>query len=239
MTEPIPLGAEPADLAAEHALGVLDGPERAEAERRLLADPAFAAEVEGWRWRLARLADEAAPHDPPAHVWTAIAQRLDAGAGGVVELKLRRTLAAWRGATALAGVVAAVLAVALTWPRSAPAPLREPPAAPLQTASLSGTAGGSVVFVAVLDPGRRELVLTPAAVSRTAGRSPQLWVIPAGGKPVSLGLAAFALPVRIPVDAALGVATRRTLAVSLEPVGGSPTGQPTGPVVATGELKAL
>lgn len=239
MTDPVLPGAEPADLAAELALGVLDGPERAQAERRLLADPAFAAEVESWRLRLARLADEAAPRAAPAHVWTAIARRLETG-GGVVELKLRRALAAWRGAAGVAVAVAAGLAVVLAWPRPAATPTPVAPGpAPLEAASLSGAAGGSVVFVAVLDPGRRELVLTPASISRTAGRDPQLWVIPAGGKPVSLGLAAFGRPVRIPVDAALGASARRTLAVSLEPAGGSPTGQPTGPVVATGELKAL
>jgi anti-sigma-K factor RskA len=29
------------------------------------------------------------------------------------------------------------------------------------------------------------------------------------------------------------------LAISVEPAGGSPTGQPTGPVVATGDLKSI
>lgn len=240
MTAPAPdlLEDPPPDLAAEHALGVLDAPERAEADRRLLADPAFAAEVEGWRCRLAALAEEAASRDAPDRVWAAVARRLDDG-GGVVELKLRRAVIAWRGATALAGAVAAGLAIALAWPRPIPAPVVAPPTAPLETASLAGAGGGAVAFVAVLDPARHELVLTPAAVSHIAGRSPELWVIPTGGKPVSLGVVAFGRPVRIQVEDGLGVQARRTLAVSLEPSGGSPTGQPTGPVVATGELRSL
>ena len=41
--------------AAELALGVLDGEERAAALRRVLADPVFAREVERWRRYLAAL----------------------------------------------------------------------------------------------------------------------------------------------------------------------------------------
>ena len=236
----------PPDLAAEYALGVLDGAERVEAERLLLADRAFATDVEAWRWRLAALAEEAAAREAPDRVWPAIARRLDdggvggggGGGGGVVELKLRRALTIWRGAAAFAGAVAAGLAIALVRPR--PTPLVVAPApAPLETASLSGAKGSAVAYVAVLDTARRELVLTPAAVSPTPGRSPELWVIPTGGKPVSLGVVAFARPVRVALVAGLGDPARRTLAVSLEPTGGSPTGQPTGPVVATGELRAL
>ena len=44
--------------AAELALGLLDGDERAAALRRVLADPAFAREVEDWRNRMAGLFDD-------------------------------------------------------------------------------------------------------------------------------------------------------------------------------------
>lgn len=54
--------------------------------------------------------------------------------------------------------------------------------------------------------------LSLAAVDQ--GRSLELWAIPADGKPIAL-------------------------AVSLEPKGGSPTGQPTGPVLYQGALAAL
>ena len=43
-------------LAAEHALGVLTARERAAAETRMAIDPAFAAEVDAWRLRLANSA---------------------------------------------------------------------------------------------------------------------------------------------------------------------------------------
>ena len=60
----------------------------------------------------------------------------------------------------------------------------------------------------------------------------ELWLIPPGGTPVSLGL----------LEAApLTLATARpqagwTLAVTLEPAGGGPNGQPTGPVLMAAEV---
>lgn len=249
-----PPEGDPHDPAAELALGVLDGEERAAAERRLLTDPAFSREVEGWSLRLAAIAAEAAPREPPAAVWPRIESRLDAGAGAeggagaVVELRLRRSLGVWRAIAGGAGAIAAALAVVLAMPHQAapPAPAA-PPAAPvvartgggvLEAASLSSPKGGQIAFIAVYDPERRELVLTPATLGRTSGRSPELWVIPAGGEPIPLGVGQFGKPVRLKVDALTGKAAG-TLAVSIEPEGGSPSGKPTGPVVATGQLQAL
>jgi len=70
------------------------------------------------------------------------------------------------------------------------------------------------------------------------GHDHQLWIIPAGGSPVSLGIVRAGAPVRIQVPAAVAphFRARSAVALSVEPAGGSPTGQPTGPVVAAGEL---
>jgi anti-sigma-K factor RskA len=45
--------------------------------------------------------------------------------------------------------------------------------------------------------------------------------------------------INLPPDLAGRVASDMTLAVSLEPPGGSPTGAPTGPVIASGKLTSL
>ena len=78
----------------------------------------------------------------------------------------------------------------------------------------------------------------PAALLTTDKRSMELWLISQGGKPSSLGLIAAGQPVRINVPAELltHVGSGATLAVSLEPPGGSPTGQPTGPVYRGGGI---
>jgi anti-sigma-K factor RskA len=96
---------------------------------------------------------------------------------------------------------------------------------------------GPAVFVAVVDPQSHVIVVTPASVAKTKDRSPELWLIPAGGKPIALGLAAFGRSVRLNPKVQIGDPARAILAVSMEPLGGSPTGQPTGPVVATGALE--
>ena len=66
-------------------------------------------------------------------------------------------------------------------------------------------------------------------------RVAQLWVIGGDGVPHSLGLLAARPTVLAPRGADRGrIAPGATLAISIEPLGGSPTGLPTGPVVATG-----
>jgi anti-sigma-K factor RskA len=66
-------------------------------------------------------------------------------------------------------------------------------------------------------------------------RSLQLWYVGANAPPRSLGLLTEAD--RLSLPAALRGATEgATLAVSVEPKGGSPTGSPTGPVVYSGRL---
>jgi anti-sigma-K factor RskA len=234
-------------LAAECALGLLEGVERDGAERRRLREPAFDRAVEVWEDRLAGLTDSIAPVAPPAQVWTGIMQQLGSG-GAVVELRLRRSLAVWRGVAASAGAIAAALALALIWPRT-PAPLtggrlvasnaeqRQPALEKVMTARMVGGAKGPAVFVVVVDPQSHVMVVTPASITAAKGRSPELWLIPAGGKPIALGLAAFGRSVRLDPKVAIGDPSGSILAVSMEPLGGSPTGQPTGPVVATGALE--
>jgi anti-sigma-K factor RskA len=80
-------------------------------------------------------------------------------------------------------------------------------------------------------------VLTSLSGSRTAaGHALELWALaPGAHRPVSLGV--------IPPDGRLVFGNARfapragaALLISLEPAGGSPTGQPTGPVVFQGQL---
>ncbi len=235
MSDPdIPRGEDSDALAAEYALGVLDDAELRAARLRAAADPAFAREVEDWRARLAGLIDEVPAVPAGADIWPAVARRLEQGQdGGGVVLRLRRRLTAWRSAAGAAAALAAVLALALVWPRT------QSSAAPVLTARLSGTPSGPAVFVALYDPTRRAIVLTPASVTASADRSPELWLIPTGGKPVALGVATFGASVQLISTAGAGGLASGVLAVSVEPRGGSPTGQPTGPVIATGQLTRL
>ena len=72
-------------------------------------------------------------------------------------------------------------------------------------------------------------------------RSLEMWVIPSDGKPVSLGVVPAGGDGEIRLSRAQKalIGESITLAISLEPEGGSPTGRPTGPVLYQGVLTAL
>ena len=72
------------------------------------------------------------------------------------------------------------------------------------------------------------------------GRAHELWVIPAGGTPSSLGTMAEGRMTHMELAAGLAELLRQgaTIAISVEPPGGSPTGAPTGPVIAAGTLES-
>ena len=95
--------------------------------------------------------------------------------------------------------------------------------------------------VASWDPDRKQLILAVAGkLSGNSAHSHELWVIPAGGKPVSLGTLSGSDQSHVRLANALADLLREgaTIAISVEPRGGSPTGSPTGPVVASGPLKS-
>ncbi len=74
-----------------------------------------------------------------------------------------------------------------------------------------------------------------------AGKALELWILPAQGNPVSLGLLPTSGEARRPLTAAqrAALAGAKQLAVSLEPSGGSPTGLPTGPVLHVAALSPV
>ncbi|MFP5406588.1 MAG: anti-sigma factor domain-containing protein, partial [Gammaproteobacteria bacterium] len=83
--------------------------------------------------------------------------------------------------------------------------------------------------------------LTPLARTEVGPRQAlELWTRPDGAPaPVSLGLVAADRSTLIPPDRLPGIGARQFFAVSLEPESGSPTGSPTGPVLAAGESVRL
>ena len=218
--------------AAEYALGVLDAGERRAAERRIATDAVFAREVAFWEAKLGGLADTVAPVTPPAGGWgrieTALASEEASARRGVWN-----NLALWRGLALAMGTLAAACIAALIYVGTVapPAPLLA------RLDAESGQAG----FVAAVSPGGTTLTIVPASLLTADQKSMELWLIPDGEKPHSLGLIDPDRPVTVTVPESLlpKISSNAVLAVSLEPPGGSPTGQPTGPVIANGKLAAL
>lgn len=207
MTEPGDHLPEPEALAAEYVLGTLPLTDRIAAEALIARDPAFRALVEDWRDRLAPLNEGYAPEDPPPELFGRIETRLFPRA---------RRGAGWL-LGALAGLAAAALAaMALV------AVLPSPPA-PL-TAELRAE-NQPLVMEARFDPSAGALTVTrTAGPAAEAGRDYELWMIPEGGAPVSMGVVREAA-LTVPLSA---LPAGSTLAITLEAAGGSPTGAPQG-----------
>lgn len=227
-------------LAMDFALGALGRAERRAAELRLRSDPAFRALVEAWQADLSPLDDQTAAVAPPATVWAGIAAEITpvkpVAAAPVARAGLWNSLSLWRG-MALGATAAAAIAVAQIG--SAPPPPGAPPQ--MLVAALVG-ADGKPLLSAAYDPLRGSVVLTPATQrDDTAGKSPELWVIEGDKPPRSLGVIDIQGPNAHAISSKqlTGLEPGSVLAISIEPLGGSPTGQPTGPVVATGKLTAI
>jgi anti-sigma-K factor RskA len=138
----------------------------------------------------------------------------------------------WRWLSAGAGALALATLFALF------VVINRPAQAPLM-AAIDG--GGHHHFVATVDPGRDTVAVVPAAYSADPSRVPELWLIAPGDKPRSLGVlrADATTTIAIPAELRPFANGQSTLAISLEPPGGSTTGAPTGPVIAQGKLTAL
>ena len=227
-------------LAAELVVGLLTAEEAARAEQRRTDEPAFAAEVEWWEARLAPLLDRYREVAPPPYIAARIEALLE-----VPHIAPRPARLQWRSLSlgAAVGALAASIAAWLLTPTVVPVPVPpvSAPTAPVRLliAQLAWTDKATAPApVAVVDPASGALRLS-RGVDAPADRVGELWRIPVGGKPVSLGLLPGAAAPAIRVAQANLPATGSTLAISIEPRGGSPTGQPTGPVVAAGVVERL
>jgi anti-sigma-K factor RskA len=209
-------------LAAEYVMGSLEGEEQREAERLLADDPGFARSVATWQQRLTPLAAQIAPVTPPAELW----RRIEAGiAPDAAIVPFRRRVRFWQSTTAGALAIAASLAAFML--------LRQPE--PPRIAVLSPLTGGAPVLMATAERGGGLVVRPTTSIAVPADKDLELWALPQGEtRPRSLGVLP---PSGRQLAAQLGPNTQ--LLVSLEPKGGSPTGQPTGPVLYAGWLTSI
>ncbi len=223
-----PGAGEPGVAAAELALGLIDGAERAAALRRMLAEPAFAREVERWRGHFAALFSAVPEVAPAPDLEQRVIARLDPPAPPAATYWKPVAFAASLAAASLAGVM-------LVRPAPiAPAPVTLERPAPMVAAFM--IEGIKTPLVATYDS-RAGRVSMPGPMPVPAGRSAQLWAIIDGGAPHPLGLFHQAGE-RVEAEArsAAPMPAGTAFAISIEPLGGSPTGAPTGPVVGSATL---
>jgi len=200
-------------LAAEFVLGTLRGAARRRFEKWRATWPQVDERCRFWEASLMPLAGGLRPIQPPPHVWQGIRARL-----GFVQSPSRSR--PWRALAIAASVVlVAGLSALLYW--------RGFVTRPTEIASIINPAGAPVWQVDVY-PGRL-VVHAGRLPAHPTDRDFELWALPTGGKPVSLGM----LPASGTTQRALTAAQQQALAnaaqvaVTLEQLGGSPTGQPT------------
>lgn len=220
-------------LAGEYVLGTLEPAEAQRVAEQAREDAALAAAIAAWQTRLAPLTLLATPVIPPPGVWNRIAdstglRQPDRAPRTSRWATLWHDTAAWRWATG-ASLAAAVVALVVALQPSGPSPFR--------TAALLPKDLTAAAFLADETPrgGLRLRALTPITVA--PGKDLELWALPPGAtRPVPLGVIPVAEQRLVVSHPEVRLTEHTQLMVSLEPKGGSPTGQPTGPVLFAGTL---
>ena len=241
-------------LAAEYVLGTLAGGARRRFVAWLQRDAALRSSVSEWERRLTPLSAVVAPAEPPPKVWQAIAAAIAPvkPARRVLATSLWESLAFWRGFGLLSSGVAAalLLLVGLRPPeivervrvveRAVEKPMRVSDGAnpwqPSYVATLSDASGKTMLMIYV---GRNsdELWVKYEGDDMPKDASLELWGLDTAGQPKSLGLIKNSgrNMMKLPAMADQSVASFKKLAVSMEPMGGSTKGVPSGPVMYQGE----
>lgn len=225
-------------LAGEYVLGLLEGAEFAAAERRLDTDSDFAASVERWRLHFFALDTTATPLVPSPSLWSQIeasltmamapARAAPASASATSRFaEWWNSLFVWRGA-AFAGALATILlAVGLV------GALDRAKRQPLMVAVLLTDSNVAAAVVNTFADGRVEM-LPLQSIDVPAGKALEIWTLwdrAVGPRSVGLIDRARSTPLRLDN---LPLGRDQLFEITLEPASGSPTGRPTGPIIAKG-----
>jgi len=174
----------------------------------------------------ARARFQAKPIEPPARVWRAIESR--------IALPRAAAPSYWRSFAMVSGGVASVLLAFLLWTFAAPNP------EPDFVAVLMAPDSAPRMVISMHEPDMLKVKMVKPW-SAKEGMGLELWAMPRDGKPRSLGMVKNSMDETIihVAHADPRVQGAMAFAVSLEPMSGSPTGQPTGPVLCSGAIASV
>lgn len=227
----------PTDLAAEYAMGLLEGAELQKAAELLRGDEDFRAQVKLWQHHLAGMDEEIEPVTPPADQYAKIESRLF-GQAEPQKAGILSSLGFWRAATfAMVGACAFLITAMIN-----PTLLGlEPQKSTRGYIAALNAAVDKPTFLIRADTKTGELGIHTANLAKTGELVPELWLIDGQGTPRSLGLLSTDGSAALKLNGALLEQFKQgaTLAVSLEPEGGAPEGKPTGPIIATGKIQEI
>lgn len=236
-------------LAGEYVLGLIEGADLTAFDQQLAIDPDLAAAVERWRVHFAAIDATAEPIEPPAALWSRIETELATVAQQAAPASMSRaapvqasrpaaavtsrlsdwwnSLFVWRGA-ALAGALATiVLAAGLL------NALDRARRQPVMVAVLMTEASVAAAVVNTFADGRVEMVPLQA-IHVPEGKALEIWTLwDRAVGPRSVGLIERARSTHLRLDQ-LPLGKDQLFEITLEPATGSPTGRPTGPIIAKG-----
>ncbi|MQB44318.1 anti-sigma factor [Rhizobium sp. ICMP 5592] len=217
-------------LAGEYVLGVLSLEDRQKVERRMRSDRQFAAIVSRWEQNLSGFNDDYEMVAPPASVFPKVEKRVfgETAFGA----HLWGSLLLWRSvAFGSLFLAIGVLMFTVTNNTSQPSPGKQ------LSASLAGQ-NSPINLLANYDTTSGLLRVTPVAAGQPQEKSLELWLIRGSDPAEALGI----LPqtgegeIVLPSELHGKLTEGAIIAVSVEPFGGSPTGKPTGNVIASGTI---
>ncbi len=225
-------------LALEYVLGTLKKPVRARYEQLLRQRPDWQAAHNWWQAHIHLLADTVPATNPPKQVWQNIEQRLFTK-NAFNQTKTPK--AWWQNFAFLTGALSAALVASFATFLVLQSPKEAIINEPIAVAMLANDKAQSGWHLSLAKNAQNESEINVSSLSSLEAKLNnlfELWILPSDkSKPISLGL----LPqqgkktVKVPAQL-LALLQTSGLAVSLEPIGGSPTGQPTGAVLYQGKL---
>lgn len=216
-------------IAAEYALGLLS-PEHAKAfEARMKEDPMLQQEYVYWAEHFSSMSEQWQEHVPPAHVKQQLEQQLfSTKADNVTQLRAKSS----RRSPIWAIAAAVILAIGI-W-------TFVPPSfeATYQTHLVASES--DVIIDVLVDADNKQLRIIPKQGKPAINGDYELWVAIGDGAPMSLGVLDLSEMREVSLDVPwLSGLTNAHMAISHEPKGGSPTGAPTGPVIAVADTVTL
>ncbi|MEH6674681.1 anti-sigma factor [Sulfitobacter sp.] len=217
-------------LAAEMVLGLSSDDDMIAARRRIGTERDFADRVVFWQERMTAMTDGIDPVAPPAR----IKKKLMAQVFPKQRVTILQRLWLWQGVAMASLLFAGYLGVQLLEANT------RPDGQPIVLAAQLVSESSPLEMLAVIEPVKHEIALRRVAGEPIPGREFEVWAILPDQAPVSLGVLPDSETTRILVPAELrSRAAQITLAISDEPIGGSPTGAPTGAVLAAGAMSEL
>ena len=212
--------------AAEYVLGTLPADERNALQARREQDPTLDALILEWEERLSDMTDDVELVEPGTELFEKIERALGRDDSNVIAL--RSQLNRWRWSTALASAAALVLVAVLTFQP-------QPATAPESFVAVFQHDDQQPAFLLTVNLEDRQLNIRPVTAEAKPDKSYQLWIKAdeLGPKPRSVGV----MGDQFEIDRAAlheydpALLRTATFGISVEPPGGSPTGQPTGPAI--------